>query len=135
MAQKRALIVFPDEWINYSPSMLNSIALLTERSYAVDLLSFGFNHFNVSTVDAKHTHITIPFVVYKWLGKIKAYEPLKYWLLILLLFFKRKTTYDVVIGVDNIGYGTARTFFKHAIFFSLEVKKDKYFTQCLQQGI
>jgi glycosyltransferase involved in cell wall biosynthesis len=135
MTPKRALIVFPDEWINYSPSMLNSIALLSQRGYAVELLSFGFSHFNASTVNSKHTHITIPFIVYKWLGKIKAYEPLKYWLLMLLLFFKRNTTYGVVIGVDNIGYGTVRAFFKHAIFFSLEVKKDKYFTQCLQLGI
>lgn len=135
MAQKRALIVFPDEWINYSPSMLNSIVLLTERGYAVDLLSFGFSHFNASKVNANHTHITIPFIVYKWLSKIKAYDFLKYGLLTLLLFLKRNTTYGVVIGVDNIGYATAHKFFKQAIFFSLEVKKNNYFTKCLQHGI
>ncbi len=135
MPQKLALIVFPDEWINYSPSMLNSISVLNEQNYKVELLSFGRSAFNVSAINATHTQINIPFWCYKLLGKLKLYETLKYWILCTLLFVKRNNKYTTVIGVDNIGYAGARRFFKHALFFSLEIKKDVFFDKCLALGI
>lgn len=135
MPQKLALIVFPDEWINYSPSMLNSIDVLNEQNYQVHLLSFGRSNFNVSAINAKHTQINIPFWLYKLLGKLKLYENLKYWILCGLLFLKRNTNYTTVIGVDNIGYAATRRFFEQALFFSLEIKKDVFFDKCTALGI
>jgi hypothetical protein len=135
MTTKRALIIFPDEWVNYSPSVLNSIEVLQQQGFEVELLSFAFDYFKVDKLQIKHTQITIPAKMYKLLSRLKWYEGFKLRALKTLLYWRRNNHYQVVLGIDNIGYLAGNSYFKHTIYFSLEVKKDIYFDACIAQNV
>ncbi len=134
---KKALIVFPDEWIAYSPSILNSIALLQKNNYECYTIAFSFKYFNKVTVSGNCKLIHINETLYKILSRLKVYNPLKYLILLLYVGFYKLhiNQFDIILGIDNIGYSAAKTFYKNSLFFSLEVNITDYWKKACKKGI
>jgi glycosyltransferase involved in cell wall biosynthesis len=120
---KNALIVFPDEWLAYSPTIINIIRILRDRKWNLKVIAFDNGIFN----DLVEYEFTSTIKVNKYLFYIlrilRLYAPYKFIALILKLSFLNKE-HDLVIGVDSVGFLAARTFFKKTTFLSLEAKRD-----------
>lgn len=134
--KKSILIVFPDEWLQYSPSVLN-LYKCCEEKYNTHLVFFSNGKFNnKGLVKNGHSIYVGKFAAYLW-RKTFGYKLYK----MLLLFIKLLTiklfqkSYNVVIAIDSSGYLVTRIFFSKTVFFSLECEKDKYYSICEKIGI
>ena len=126
--EKSILVVFPDEWLQYSPSVLNLYQCCSEKYYT-KLVYVDNGKFKNEGLVAHYRNIKIGrFAAYFWRKTFgyKFYKVLRlfFTLLFIKLFNKR---YDIVIGIDSSGYAITKLFFQHAIYFSLETEKDNYF--------
>ncbi len=126
--EKSILIVFPDEWLQYSPSVLNLYQCCKEKFYT-KLVYVDNGKFNNAELVEKYKSIKIgKFAAYFWRKTLgyKFYKVLRllFNLLFIKLFDKR---YDTVIAIDSSGYVAAKLFFPSAIYFSLETEKDIYY--------
>jgi len=135
-ARKSILIVFPDEWLQYSPSVLNLYECCSEK-YDTKLIYIDNGKFNNAGLASNATSISIgKFAAYFWrktLGyKFYKIQRLALSLLFTKLFDKR---YDFVIAIDSSGYAVTKPFFKNVIYFSLETEKDIYYRISEKMGI
>lgn len=126
--EKSILIVFPDEWLQYSPSVLNLYKCCKEK-FDTKLVYVDNGKFNNEGLVENYTNIKIgKFAAYFWRKTLgyKFYKVLRllFTLLFIKLFDKR---YDTVIAIDSSGYVAAKLFFPSAIYFSLETEKDIYY--------
>lgn len=125
VAEKRALIVFPDEWLQYSPYILNLEQCMREEGYIVNVV-YGDNGLfdNMGLVQhARCVRLIQRGILAKALRILKwypLYKRLSFFVAMLLVWLERKT-YDQVFAVDVMGYAVTRPFFKDAIFVSLEL--------------
>jgi len=131
--KKNLLIIFPDEWLSHSPTLLNLVHILKD-SFNVRVISIDDSVFRNSRLnDACFSFIKVNkhFSVF-FLRRIRViYGVLKS---ILLLRELRKLirvqAVDGVIGVDSIGLWVAQKVFGSAHFLSLEVNRDFFFRSC-----
>lgn len=136
MKAKRVLIVFPDEWLQYSPSVLNLYSCFSKEHYT-KLIYFDNGFFKndglVENAIKIKTGKWFPYLFRKTVG-YKLYKILRLFFVLLRvkLFEKR---YDLVIAIDSAGYIPSRLFFPRTVFFSLEVEKSSYFKLCNAMGI
>jgi O-antigen/teichoic acid export membrane protein len=126
--EKSILIVFPDEWLQYSPSVLNLYQCCKEK-FGTKLVYVDNGKFNNEGLVENYTNIKIgKFAAYFWRKTLgyKFYKVLRllFTLLSIKLFDKR---YETVIAIDSSGYVAAKLFFPSAIYFSLETEKDVYY--------
>jgi hypothetical protein len=133
---KKALIIFPDEWILYSPTVLNSIALL-KNEYEIHVISIDNGSCRQGRLTPNHKIIKINNFISKVLIRINCYKLFKFLLLILNLLIKKISVnkYDFILGIDSVGYASGKLFFKNTIYLSLEIKKDFYFHLSKLQGV
>jgi O-antigen/teichoic acid export membrane protein/glycosyltransferase involved in cell wall biosynthesis len=128
MKKGRALIVFPDEWLQYSPSVLNlyncfrekydtKIVYVDNGRFKNDGLADNYKKINIGKSAAYFWRKTLGYKFYKVLR-------LLFSLLFIRLFDKR---YDIVVAIDSSGYVATKVFFNRAIYFSLETETDNYF--------
>ena len=126
--ERSVLIVFPDEWLQYSPSVLNLYNSFKEK-YHTKLLYIDNGHFSNDGLAEKSTSIRIgKFAAYFWRKTLgyKFYKVLRlFWSLLLIKLFDRK--YDIVVAIDSSGYMVTKVFFNQAVYFSLETEKDVYY--------
>lgn len=136
MKNKRVLIVFPDEWLQYSPSIINLNECFSDNNYTkVIYLDNGFfkNDDIVANPERIRVGKWIPYLFRKTIG-LKVYKILRlFFILLKIKLFEKR--YDHVIAIDSAGYLPARLFFSKTIFFSLEVEKSRYFKACQLLGI
>lgn len=136
-AAKRVLIVFPDEWLRYSPSVLNLYACFREKGYDTSLIYFDNDHFKNGKLVEKgkviHIGKTAAYFWRKTLG-YKFYKMLRLFFLLLAYKFFRKR-FDLVIAIDSSGYAVTKPLFWKTIYFSLETEKDSYYKICTWLGI
>lgn len=133
---KRALIIFPDEWLRYSPSMINLVTCLSD-DYEVHVLAGDNDHFNNAGIVPNLTLVkcdTKSAKYYRKLGKYKEYKT-KRIKKALANYVRENRDFDLVFAVDSLGYLLARAHFNKVVFFSLEISKDEAFDKCLQLGI
>lgn len=133
---KSVLIVFPDEWLQYSPSVLNFYQCASEKHHT-HLVFVDNDHFNNAGLIKNATAIRISrFAAYCWRKTFgyKFYKMLRLFfvLLYIKLFHKR---YHLVVAIDSSGYLVTRLFFRDAIYYSLETEKDSYYRACRTLGI
>src|SRR4051812_13194032 len=125
MKEKRTLIVFPDEWLQYSPSVLNLYKCFNENHYTkLVYLDNGFfkNEGLVENSEKVKVGKIIPYFFRKTIG-YKSYKILKlFWTLMVIKLFDKR--YDIIVAIDSTGYLPARLFFPKTVFFSLEVEKN-----------
>lgn len=126
MDRKKILIVFLDEWISYSPTILNIISLFKIR-YEVEILTVNNGAYN-NNYEMCHSHIiNINNFIYRYAAKLSVYRLLKTTLAIKYFFINlSKKKYDLVIGVDSDGYFVSKIYYKSAFYLSLEIKNDLY---------
>lgn len=127
--ENKWLIIFPDPWVSYSPSIINFIKMLEKNGHhyivfyfdegTFDNKSFAEN-FNSISIKLKKNFFSI------FLKKIKLLTLVK----TLLFFFKimkevNVLDYQKIVGVDSLGYIIGRFLSKKVIYYSLEVSKSQ----------
>ena len=133
---KSILIVFPDEWLQYSPSVLNLYQCCNEKHYT-KLIYVDNNRFNNDGLVDHYSNIkigkTAAYIWRKTLG-YKFYKVIRliFKLLFIKLFDRR---YDTVIAIDSSGYFATKLFFRQTIYFSLETEKDVFYKWSVALGI
>lgn len=135
MSNKNVLIVFPDEWLSYSPTVINLAHCFMQEGDSVKIITIkngDFNNDSVRNLDI--TYINTNNYIKELFEDICSYKTYKLFLLIMNLI-KIKKRYDIVIGIDSIGYLACKISRKKPIYLSLEVVKDKYFNMCSFLGI
>ena len=134
--EKSILIVFPDEWLQYSPSVLNLYTCCKEKHYTKLVYVNNGRFKNEGLVDNYSTININKTAAYFWRKTFgyKFYKVLR--LIFTLLFIKlfdRK--YDIIIAIDSSGYLPSKLFFRNTIYFSLETEKDNYYQLSKKLGI
>jgi|TARA_B100000315_G_scaffold187081_1_gene176638 glycosyltransferase involved in cell wall biosynthesis len=118
--KKKVLIIFPDEWVAYSPTVLNLVEVLSP-SLSVKVVAPDNSRFNNTNLDVATYHfIRIPgFISIMLPGPI--YRLFK---LVMFLYKLRRERADIVIGVDSVGMYTALKLFRKCNLLSLEIRRD-----------
>ena len=121
---KQVLIVFPDEWVAYSPTVLNMVSALSS-DFEVTVLAFENGLYDNSSLGAgRYTFIRLPTQPSRALYLIGLYKPLKAFLLIRRI---RKLGIKQIIAVDSVGLWSALRCVPACDYLSLEVVRDFYF--------
>ncbi|HEX7414970.1 MAG TPA: hypothetical protein VF411_13080 [Bacteroidia bacterium] len=134
--EKSILIVFPDEWLQYSPSVLNLYQCCHENYYT-KLVYVDNGRFKNAGLVENYKAIAIgKFAAYCW-RKTLGYKFYKVLRLLGTLFFIKlfDRHYDIVIAIDSSGYVPTKLFFSNTIYFSLETEKDIYYKISQRLGI
>jgi glycosyltransferase involved in cell wall biosynthesis len=138
MSNKRVLILFPDEWLSHSPTLLNLVENLKEYC-DVRLLAVDDGVFRNSALrDPSFTFIKVnKTLAVLFLRRVRFLYTLIKGLLILkeLRKLAKDRVPDIVIGVDSIGLWTAQKVFGSAHFLSLEISRDLFFKSCKRDRI
>jgi O-antigen/teichoic acid export membrane protein len=134
--EKSILIIFPDEWLQYSPSVLN-LYKCCEEEHHTKLVYVDNGRFKNEGLVKNYSNIKIgKNAAYFWRKTFgyKFYKILRLlWTLLLIKLFDRR--YDLIIAIDSSGYLPAKLFFPQAVYFSLETEKDNYYQVCRRLGI
>ena len=128
------MIVFPDEWIAYSPTILNLYTCL-KPDYDVRIISFQLDIFRNDVEFDDIQFIRINSLRYKLLRRLNRYKWYKNLLLKSVLKREQKNQYDLVFGVDTMGFLACKQVFDDVVFLSLEISNDEMMEQARQQGI
>ena len=121
---KEVLIVFPDEWVAYSPTVLNMVSALSS-DFEVTVLAFENGLYDNTSLGAEcYTFIRLPTQLSRALYLIGLYKPLKAFLLIRRI---RKLGIKQIIAVDSVGLWSALQCAPACDYLSLEVARDFYF--------
>jgi glycosyltransferase involved in cell wall biosynthesis len=130
MSKKRLLIIFPDEWLSHSPTLLNLVDCLS-GGFDIKLVTFDDGFFkNDHLCDDRFVFIKINIHLARFLlRKIRILYDIVKAMLLLIWLHKYWKRYKVnqVIAVDSIGLWTAQKFFTCSHFLSLEIKNDLFF--------
>lgn len=130
--KKCILIIFPDEWLSHSPTILNLVRIL-ETSFNVNVLALDDGTFRNSDLrDNRFMFIRINQTLAKTL--LRRARPIYAWVKAFLLVLRlnqlqKKRRIDEVIAVDSVGLWAAQKFFGKCHFLSLEVKRDFFFNK------
>lgn len=121
--KKKALIIFPDQWLPYSPSILNAARVLTEENYEVHVLTINIGQFGkFEEFDFQLVSIKIPLYFYKIFRRLHLHNLLRS--LVFWRPLKKYQGFDLIIGVDSLGYLEAKKLVDQPVYLSLEVIKD-----------
>lgn len=132
---KRAVIVFPDEWLPYSPTALNLLRCLNERGYAtrvVTVRSSLFRNFEAYARDV--ASFRVPHLLQRILTRLHLYRFFKL-VSFVLIHGRTIRRAELVFGVDSIGFLVARLLGKQPFYVSLEVVRDGWFRLAQRLGI
>lgn len=134
--KKSILIVFPDEWLQYSPSVQNLYSCC-EKEHDTKLVYIDNGKFqNEGIVENSSTIKIGKTAAYFWRKTFgyKFYKVLRlFFTLLFIKLFDRK--YDIVIAIDSSGYFPTKILFPKTIYFSLETEKDRFYQLDLKLGI
>ncbi|MFB1490572.1 MULTISPECIES: hypothetical protein [unclassified Thiocapsa] len=129
---KRILILFPHEWVAYSPTILNLVDLLSLRN-SVGVIAFDNEKYGSESLDpGVYKLIRLPVWMRAILTVTGTYNAFK---ALLLLKAMRSVEADVVIGVDSIGFYVAQKRFGSAHLLSLEIARDWFQRNVLVSAI
>lgn len=130
MSKKRLLIIFPDEWLSHSPTLLNLVTCLSS-DFDIKLVTFDDGFFkNDLLCDDRFEYIKVNTHLARFfLRRIRIFYDLvkAIALLIWLQNYRKKVKIDQVIAIDSLGLWTAQKIFTRSHFLSLEIKKDLFF--------
>jgi len=146
---KRILIIFPDHWFSYSPTLMNIFNLLSENfDVQVSALELELNGYPACARfdDDRIKYVKFPQIpkllwrilckmeslynkyIGKYSKKISAHKMIQ---AIVMFLECRKIKADEVIAVDSVGFFIAQLLFRKVHFVSLEISKDDIFYQQL----
>ena len=150
---KKILIIFPDQWLSYSPTVINIFNLLSEK-FDVEVVTLEVEiNSRPACVRYENSQIhyvkfpRIPKLLWRVLCKLEAIynkSLVKYFkevsvfkiIQASVLFLRcREFKADEVIGVDAVGFYVAQAIFKKAHFVSLEITTNDIFYQKLIENV
>ena len=118
------VVVFPDEWLPYSPTIINFIRCLQLKGDTCKIVTFDIGDFKGDIEGIAPVAIHLNSVLRSLLSRARILNIYK----LLLLFLKLKeigiSKSDRCIGVDAIGYLAAFGVNRESAYLSLEVSKD-----------
>lgn len=126
----RILIVFPDEWLAYAPTVINLFELLN-RSNRVRIVAICTGKYRRLRHDAVH-YIGVNIVLARILAAFRLYKPFK---ALLLRARIRKEQPDEIIAVDSVAAWAAQSAGYRFHFLSLEVARDWFFRRLRHERI
>lgn len=129
------LIIFPDEWLAYAPTVLNTANSISD-SFNVKIIAIDIGTFKGNSEIENVEFIKISLPLMRLLSKLRLYRPFK----ALALYLKarrlvKKEGIDTIIGVDSMGWFVGQRLHVNTHFLSLEIKRDIYFTLCNKNHI
>jgi glycosyltransferase involved in cell wall biosynthesis len=125
MRRKSCLLAFPDDWISYSPSVLNLLSLLNSSGIATKVITFRGDH-PVDELPGESLLLPVHKQLKRVLARFKRYSA--YSLRRLVDAIRREPRHDHYIGVDSIGSLALQLAGVGPYdFFSLEVRHDEFF--------
>ncbi len=133
---KKALIIFPDEWLRYSPTVLNLRTCLQD-TYTIDVIAGDNDYFGNEGLIEGVTLVSYESKTMRLQRKLGKYQQAKRKLFAKALkeHAKRNPLYDLVIAADNAGFLMASEFYEEVIYLSLEIAPGPEFDQCVERGI
>ena len=125
----KVLIVFPDEWLAYSPTVLNFIDCFRLLGYPVTVLAVDDGSYEVKVYAEYITYIRIHPLLSRLLTKLRLYKTFKVFLIFwhLVGLKARGRVFDLVLAVDYLGFIPAKMLFKDIILLSLEATKNVFY--------
>lgn len=97
---KTVLIVFPDDWLSYSPTILNLVTLMLKRGFGVRVLTVR-SSYPIFGVEAGVSYIDIDRRIKRALGWFRLYD--LYRTLRIAARLRREPRHDYYIAVDSLG--------------------------------
>lgn len=120
--QRKAFILFPDTWLSYSPSIINLAKVMIECGWQVTLVAFHDGSYH-KTVDVDVSYVVPTRAIRKFVGVLKLFSVYRFFALSFRAFQLRNAGFELVIGVDSLGYLITRLFFSRPIYFSLHIRR------------
>lgn len=133
MAGRTCLLVFPDDWISYSPTVLNLLTLLQAQGIQTSVIAFD-GEFAVNGLVGAEGLIRIHPRLKRWLARLRVYDA--YRLRRLVHRIRKEPAHDHYIGVDSVGaLALQAAGIPRLDFLSLEVRRDASFRRLDQSRI
>jgi glycosyltransferase involved in cell wall biosynthesis len=131
---KTAAVVFPDEWLPYSPTVLNLLQCLKEKGYKTTVVTVRSSMF--SNFEAYERDVAA-FRIPRFLRQLPIQFPYQLLKLLLFLLFHRRTIRraDLCFAVDSLGFVVARLLGKNPYYVSLEAVRDVWLRLARRLGI
>ena len=127
---RHVTVVYPDEWLSYSPSVLNLVRVL-EATYKVTLVAIDDGTFqNCVLENEKIKFVRVNPLAARFLRRLRPlYAVVKAALLIARLReMALRQRFDEIIAIDSVGLWVVQRIFPgNCHFLSLELKRDVFF--------
>jgi glycosyltransferase involved in cell wall biosynthesis len=128
---RHVLVVYPDEWLSYSPTVLNLVRVL-EAAFTVTLVAIDDGTFrNRALENDRFKFIRVNTLAAKFLRRLRPlYAVVKAILLLVRLraMGSSRQRFDEVIAIDSVGLWVVQRIFPgNCHFLSLELKRDVFF--------
>ncbi|MCS7232043.1 MAG: hypothetical protein RMJ67_07905 [Elusimicrobiota bacterium] len=125
MDSKKILIIFPDPWVKFSPSVANFIEMLNKENVSSIVLYLNDGYFDSSDLPFDCYEVSINRILYKLLSKFRILKFAKILILYLeAIRLSKKHKFKGAVGFDDVGYISARLVNKNTIYYSLEIDRN-----------
>ena len=135
---RHVLIVYPDEWLSYSPTVLNLVRVL-EATFSVTLVAIDDGTFHNRAVENERIEfVRVNPLAAKCLRRLRPlYAAVKAALLhARLRLIASQRRFDEVIAVDSVGLWVVQRIFPgNCHFLSLELKRDVFFRRSAKRRV
>lgn len=126
--RKKLLIIFPDDCLSHSPTILNLLDIFSESFETQVIAIENGTYENKSIENNQIKFVKTKILINRIIGKIGLHSLYKL-IKVLILFnavkeYKKKYHVDEVIGVDSVGLWIGQRLFGNCHFLSLEIIKD-----------
>jgi glycosyltransferase involved in cell wall biosynthesis len=118
----KAFILFPDTWLSYSPSIINLVKVMKVQGWNVTLVAFHDGSYQ-KTDEIEVLYVIPSRIMRRIVGCLKLFTLYRLITLSIISFKFRKQQFDMVVGVDSLGYFITRLFFDNPIYYSLHIRK------------
>ncbi|MFN9623930.1 MAG: hypothetical protein ACK587_14040 [Cyanobacteriota bacterium] len=127
-SSRKALLVFPDAHLRYSPSAINAATVLVEHGFDVTIICVSNHYASPGLGPQIHVKaISLPEFSHRLPARLKLFHAVGFFLLaIKACSFGFKNKPNIVIGFDARGYLASRLASRKAAYFSLETIHDFY---------
>jgi hypothetical protein len=120
-------IIFPNNWLSYSPSCLNFVKMLEVNGHDYLIIHVDDLAIDNSKLNVKHFPLIVSGLLPRILRRCKIYTIYLLW----VLYFNvkkchKKEYFDRFVGIDDVGYLAAYLLDKNAIYYSLEISRSIY---------